>query len=133
MVDKKYQKCILTNMCMIYKGNQILVVDRKKSDWPGISFPGGHIEEDESLDEGLIREIYEETGLKLKSFKLCAIKEWKRVENIRYLGFLYKSDDFEGEIHSSKEGEIFWINKNELYNYHLSEDFEELYYLIDKN
>lgn len=131
-MDKNYQKCILTNMVMVYKNEKILVINRKKSDWPGLSFPGGHVEEGESIEESVYREIKEETGLTLKSLKLCAIKEWKREENNRYLGFLYKSDDFEGEVHSSKEGEIFWIDKKDINKYPLSEDFEELFELIDK-
>lgn len=131
-MDKNYQKCILTNMVMVYKNEKILVINRKKSDWPGLSFPGGHVEEEESIEESVYREIKEETGLTLKSVKLCAIKEWKREENNRYLGFLYKSDDFEGEVHSSKEGEIFWIDKKDINKYPLSEDFEELFELIDK-
>lgn len=131
-MDKNYQKCILTNMVMVYKNEKILVINRKKSDWPGLSFPGGHVEEGESIEESVYREIKEETGLTLKSVKLCAIKEWKREENNRYLGFLYKSDDFEGEVHSSKEGEIFWIDKKDINKYPLSEDFEELFELIDK-
>ncbi len=131
-MDKKYQKCILTNMVMIYKDEEILVINRKKSDWPGLSFPGGHVEKDESIEESVYREIKEETGLTLNSVKLCAIKEWKWEENNRYLGFLYKSNDFNGNIHSSKEGEIFWINKKDIDKYPLSDDFEELFELIDK-
>lgn len=131
-MDKKYQKCILTNMVMIYKDEKILVINRKKSDWPGLSFPGGHVEKDESIEESVYREIKEETGLTLNSVKLCAIKEWKWEENNRYLGFLYKSNDFNGNIHSSKEGEIFWINKKDINKYPLSDDFEELFELIDK-
>ena len=38
------EKCILTNMCMIYDGSRILVQDRKDPSWPGITFPGGHVE-----------------------------------------------------------------------------------------
>lgn len=131
-MDKKYQKCTLTNMVMVYKGDQILVINRKKSDWPGLSFPGGHVEKDETIEESVYREIKEETGLTLNSVKLCAVKERKWEENNRYLGFLYKSDDFNGSIHSSKEGEIFWINKKDINKYPLSDDFEELFELIDK-
>ena len=48
--------CVLTNMCMVYDGNQILVQDRMNPDWPGITFPGGHIEPKESFVESVIRE-----------------------------------------------------------------------------
>ena len=33
---KKIHKCILTNICLVYKDDQILVIDRKKKDWPGL-------------------------------------------------------------------------------------------------
>ena len=54
-------------MCMVYKGDKILVIDRVKSDWPGLSFPGGHVEKGETLEESVIREMKEETGLTLHS------------------------------------------------------------------
>ena len=46
----------LTNMCMVYDGNRILVQDRMNPNWPGITFPGGHIEPKESFVESVIRE-----------------------------------------------------------------------------
>ena len=129
----KITKCILSNMCMVYKGDKILVIDRVKSDWPGLSFPGGHVEKGETLEESVIREMKEETGLTLHSVKFCAIKERDWGNDARYLGLLYKSDDFSGEIKSSEEGKVFWINKSEINNYKLSDDFMELFELIDKN
>lgn len=72
----KITKCILSNMCMVYKDDEILVINRTKNDWPGLSFPGGHVEKGETLEESVIREIKEETGLTLHSVKFCAIKDW---------------------------------------------------------
>lgn len=132
-MDKKYQKCILTNMCMVYKNEMILVVNRKKSDWPGISFPGGHVESNETILESVIREMKEETNLDIKNPKLCGIYEWKREETNRYIGFLYKTDEFEGKLKSNEEGELFRINKHDLNKYELSQDFDELFEIMDKN
>ena len=53
----------LTNMCMVYDGDKVLVQDRTDPDWPGITFPGGHIESGESFCASVIREVFEETGL----------------------------------------------------------------------
>ena len=50
------EKCVLTNMCMVYDGNRISVQDRMNPNWPGITFPGGHIEPKESFVESVIRE-----------------------------------------------------------------------------
>ncbi len=38
-----------TNMCMICDGDRVVVIDRQKKDWPGVTFPGGHVEEGESF------------------------------------------------------------------------------------
>ena len=129
-MDDKITKCILSNMCMVYKGEEILVIERTKSDWPGLSFPGGHVEKGETLEESVIREIKEETGLDIKEPILCAIKEWDWGNDVRYLGLLYKTNKFSGEIKSSEEGKVFWINKKDLKKYCLSQDFDELYELI---
>lgn len=125
-------KCIISNMCMVYKGDMILVIKRTKSDWPGLSFPGGHLEENETLEESVVREMKEETGLEIKNPKLCAIKEWDWGNGVRYLGLLYKTNDFKGELKSSNEGEVFWINKKDINKYELSQDFLELFKMIDE-
>ena len=130
-MEKTY-KCIISNMCMVYKGDMILVINRTKSDWPGLSFPGGHLEENETLEESVLREMKEETGLEIKNPKLCAIKEWDWGNGVRYLGLLYKTNDFKGELKSSNEGEVFWINKKDINKYELSQDFLELFKMIDE-
>lgn len=130
-MEKTY-KCIISNMCMVYKGDMILVINRTKSDWPGLSFPGGHLEENETLEESVVREMEEETGLEIKNPKLCAIKEWDWGNGVRYLGLLYKTNDFKGELKSSNEGEVFWINKKDINKYELSQDFLELFKMIEE-
>ena len=130
-MEKTY-KCIISNMCMVYKGDMILVINRTKSDWPGLSFPGGHLEENETLEESVVREMKEETGLEIKNPKLCAIKEWDWGNGVRYLGLLYKTNDFKGELKSSNEGEVFWINIKDINKYELSQDFLELFKMIDE-
>ena len=55
----------LTNMCMIRDGDRILVQERIDPDWPGVTFPGGHVESGESFAASVIREVFEETGLRL--------------------------------------------------------------------
>lgn len=44
------ENAIFTNMCMVYDGRgNILVQDRKDPGWPGLTFPGGHVEPGEAF------------------------------------------------------------------------------------
>lgn len=127
---KRTQQCILTNICLIYKDDEILVVDRKKEDWPGLTFPGGHVEKDEDFQASVIREVKEETGLTIKRPILCGIEEFKTKEEDRYLMLYYKTDKFSGKIRSSKEGEVFWIRKEDMDKYKLSLDLKRIYKIM---
>lgn len=126
------EKVILTNMCMIYDNeNHILVQERNKKTWPGLTFPGGHVEKDESFVKSTIREIKEETGLTINSMQLCGICQWVPLMGVRYIVLLFKSNDFQGELTSSQEGRVFWINRDDLKNYKLSDDFLEMYEVMN--
>ena len=121
------ESAIFTNMCMIYDGNgNILVQDRKSRDWPGITFPGGHVEKNESFVESVTREVLEETGLTINSPELCGIKQFQDKNGVRYIVLLYKTKHYSGAIQSSEEGEVFWIKRKELLKYPFANDFEEM-------
>ena len=61
-------KIILTTMVKIIKDNgDFLVQIRTKNDWPGLTFPGGHVEDNEDIEQCAIREIKEETGLTISN------------------------------------------------------------------
>ncbi|GAB3068121.1 8-oxo-dGTP diphosphatase [Salinicoccus sesuvii] len=119
---------ILTNMCMIENDKgQILIQDRMKQNWPGVTFPGGHIEKNESFHDAVVREVFEETGLTIRNPKLCGVKQFQTANEERYIVFFYKAKEYEGELTSSAEGEVFWIEPDALKNYTLANDFEEMY------
>jgi 8-oxo-dGTP diphosphatase len=123
----KAEKAIFVNMCMIRDGEKVLVIDRKKKDWPGITFPGGHVEKEESLSDAVIREVFEETGLTIESPALCGTKDWVNEDGSRYLVLFYKTDKFSGELKSSDEGKVFWIPLDELLSKkNLSLDMEDM-------
>ena len=108
------EKVIMTNMCMVFSENRILVQDKRDDDYFGITFPGGHMERGESFTDAVIREVWEETGLKISEPKLCGIKDWMKDEETRYIVLLYKTDKFEGIVTSSEEGDVFWLTLDEM-------------------
>lgn len=125
------QLATITNMCLVYSGDKILVQERNKKDWPGLTFPGGHVEKGENFIASVIREVKEETGLTIYDPLLCGMEEYKADNNDeRYLMLFYKTDKFEGELKSSKEGEVFWINKDDLLKYELSLDLDRIYKIM---
>ena len=127
------QKCIITNICLVYKNDEILVVDRKKKDWPGLTFPGGHVEKDEDFNKSVIREVKEETGLTIRNPILCGIEEFKTDKEDRYIMLYYKTDKFSGKIRSSKEGEVFWINRKDLNKHKLSLDLKRIMKVMESD
>ena len=118
---------VLTNLCLVEDPTNGKVVlqyrspDRYKK-WSGYAFPGGHIEEGESLAESVIREVYEETGLTIADPKLVAVKDWEPEEGGRYIVFCYKATEFTGQLRSSEEGEVSWVKKDQLEKLDLSYD-----------
>ena len=121
------EKAIFTNLCMVYDdAGKILVQDRKDPDWPGLCFPGGHVEPEESFVESVIREVREETGLTIHNPKLCGTKQFMTKNGERYVVFFYKTNHFSGQLRSSDEGEVFWIFKGDLHKYTLCDDFENM-------
>ncbi|MGT2750193.1 NUDIX domain-containing protein [Streptococcus orisasini] len=123
------EKVILTNMCLIEdgKGNIVMQMrDPKRYAWSGAALPGGHIEAHEGLVESVIREVKEETGLTIHHPQLVGMKHWYTKEDIRYLVFLYRTSDFEGELCSSEEGQVGWVAREELAQLDLAYDMLNL-------
>lgn len=128
------EKAIFTNLCLIYddQGN-ILVQNRRDPSWPGICFPGGHVEPGESFVEAVIREVYEETGLKIENPILCGTKQFQTKDNARYVVLFYKTNRFSGTLRSSEEGEMLWVKRGELRDYPLVPDFEAMLQVMDSD
>ena len=134
------EQAVFVNMCMITQGEKVLVLDRKNPDWPGVTFPGGHVEPNESFVASVIREVWEETGLTVENPVLCGTKQFPTDDGARYVVLFYKADRFTGELKSSSEGEVFWVDREDLPQYPLapdmmamvqvmeSEDLSEFYY-----
>ncbi|MDF2804474.1 MAG: hypothetical protein K0S61_4379 [Anaerocolumna sp.] len=106
--------------------------NRVKEDWKGYTLPGGHVELGESFIDATIREIKEETGLIIKNLILCGVKQFP-IEEGRYIVFLYKTNEFEGNVISSDEGEVEWVDRVDLRSINLVNDFLELLKVFDED
>ena len=117
---------IVTCCCYIRKNNKTLFLKRtkkindvSKDKYLGI---GGKQEKNEFIDDTLIREVKEETGLTLKSFNLKGIVFYPNFGG-QYdeLVYFYTSNEFIGNIGECSEGELIWIDDNDINNLNLWE------------
>lgn len=134
----------LTNMCMLTRADgKVLVQNRIDPNWGGLTFPGGHVEPGESLVDSIVREMQEETGLTIRNPKLIGSKSWMQKDDSRYLVLLYIATEYEGELHSSEEGDIAWMTIEEMragkmvegmelyFRVYLDRDVSEIWYEAD--
>ncbi len=98
------EKAILTVLCMIYHDNYILLQDRVKEDWRGLT-------------------IYNP--------QLCGIKQFPTGSDERYVVLLFKTNQFSGELCSSYEGEMVWVNRDDLANSPIAEGFFDTLKVFD--
>lgn len=108
-----------TTLCYIERDGKYLMMHRIKKEhdinkdkWVGI---GGHFEKDESPEECLLREVQEETGLRLTDYRLRGIitfisDKWQT----EYM-FLYIATEFAGTVGTCNEGVLEWIDKAKVY------------------
>ena len=121
----------LTNLCLIRRGNEILLQDRVKADWRGLALPGGHVEPGESIVDSVIREMKEETGLTIREPKLRGVKQFP-IDGGRYLVFLFEATEFEGELRACEEGQVAWYPRDQVKELPTVDDLEELIRVIEE-
>lgn len=128
------EQAIFTVLVMVSDvEGRILVQDRVDPGWPGICFPGGHVEPGEAFTAAAIRETWEETGLTIEDPRLCGVKQFQTNEGARYVVFFYKASRYQGELRSSREGEVFWLRRDELRNRTMVEDFLDMLRVFDED
>ena len=132
----------LTTLCYIEKDGKYLMLHRVKKEqdinkdkYIGV---GGHFEYGESPDECLMREVKEETGLNLLSYKSRGIVTFiygdaaKPEERIVEYMHLYTADEYEGELIDCDEGELIWIDKSLVYNLPIWEGDKIFFRLLEE-
>ena len=132
---------MLTTLCYIEKDDKYLMLHRIKKEndlnkdkWVGV---GGKFEPGETPEECLLREVKEETGLTLTSYKFRAIitfisDKW----GVEYM-HLFTADAYEGELSEDlmrdcNEGELVWVPKCEVKNLQLWEGDKIFFRLLEE-
>jgi len=113
MRNRIMPKTELTTMVMIENPatGEVLVQDRLLS-WKGLSFPGGHVDDGESVYDCAVREVLEETGLAVRDLKPCGMVHWCNLDTRdRYFVFLFKTQTYSGTlIPEMEEGRHAWMS-----------------------
>lgn len=109
---------INSSLCYITRGEDVLLLHRVKKEndlnhdkWIGL---GGKFLENESPEECMLREVREETGLTLISWRYRGIVTFV---SDRYEGeymHLFTADGFTGEMTDCDEGVLEWIPKERM-------------------
>lgn len=118
------QLTILTNICLIEDlETQRVVMQYRSPDtnrWSGYAFPGGHVENDEAFAE-----------LTIQNPQLVGIKNWPLDTGGRYIVICYKATEFSGTLRSSEEGEVSWVQKDQIPNLDLAYDMLPLMEMME--
>ena len=123
---------------LVFAGGYILnekseVLLQRRGDTNMWGFPGGAIELGETPEMAVIREVKEETGLCLTSYKMRGIVTFVSNETEGEYMFLYTADGYEGNILECDEGELEFVPKEELFNLDLWEGDKIFLDLIRNN
>ena len=103
---------------IIKKGNLYLVTQRNKDKYMGLKweFPGGKVEANETLQEALTREIYEELNININVYEKIAEERYKDSEiNIVLHYFLCSIKD--GVISLNEHEAMQWADKTDFDKY----------------
>ncbi len=110
-VDPDLQR--ISSLCYLESNGKLLMLQRRKEPFQGFwTAPGGKLEPLEEPRQTIIREIWEETGLTLKSPTLKMItSETGEGLDYNWLVFIFLAHDFSGSLKESDEGALQWIPK----------------------
>lgn len=96
---------------IIIKNNKLVVMERKKNGRHYYTFPGGHVERNETCEECIVRELMEEFGIGVKPVRLIYGYEYKNS-----LQAFYVLEWLSGEIHPTNAEEYQPGQNNGEYN-----------------
>ena len=127
-----------TTLCYLERGRDYLLLHRVKKEndenhdkWIGV---GGKLEEGESPEDCLLREVREETGLTLTSWRYRGIVTFVSDEWGTEYMHLFTADAWEGQIRQDcDEGVLEWIHREKLLSLPIWEGDKIFLRLLDQD
>jgi 8-oxo-dGTP diphosphatase len=137
---KNTETFLISQKAFILKRDKLLLLEYPKKDgkiWEGKwCLPGGLLEMNEKIEDGLTREIKEETGLEVSNIQIFGVADVKypgfifkdgRKLNIRFIEIGYTCKHVRGKLKLSDEHTGYkWVTKEELHNLEIAPDSKEL-------
>lgn len=104
---------------IVTRGKDILLIHRKKEGREYWVVPGGGVEENETLEQGLVREVKEETGLNLIKHALIAQNIDEGIEHDFYICELSNGEPILGgpeaeENNPDNSHRLEWVDKDKI-------------------
>ena len=98
-------------------GKYLLVQEAKKKCYKKWNFPAGHLDYNESLEQGAIREIKEETGCDVELNGICYIAN-RMLKDDLFIMVVFNAKLIQENIEYDKEEilDVKWINYEEIMN-----------------
>lgn len=126
----------MSTLCYLEKDGKYLMLHRvrkendvNKDKWIGV---GGHFEHQESPEECVFREVYEETGYRLTSYQYRGLITFVYGKDITEYMSLFTADGFEGEPHDCDEGVLEWVEKDKIFDLNIWEGDKIFFQLLEK-
>ncbi len=126
----------LSTLCYLEQNGKYLMLHRtrkekdvNKDKWIGV---GGHFEKEESPEECLVREVREETGYTLTSYRFRGLVTFVSGDGITEYMSLFTADGFTGQETACDEGELQWVDKKDISGLNLWEGDRIFFRLLEE-
>ena len=115
-------------MCFVFHDNKVLLIKgSSEKEWEGKYDPlGGHVEKGESIINSSNREIKEESGLDVHNTKLRGIVHVTNFFGKNVMMFVTSSNSNTKKVISGSEGELEWVNLEDLDTLNIFEDVKPI-------